>query len=75
MRSQARRDRGKRHSMDDRGHGEPAWGPRPVGSIERGELVGLLEEVRAVWDAAGGMGYPWGPCYRLILLTGDRRGE
>ena len=21
------------------------------------------------------MNYPWGPYYRLILLTGDRRGE
>jgi integrase len=127
-------------------HVAPAWGPRPVASIERGDLVRLIEEVRvrralevhdghrilrrvrggpgaaaevrkwtramfqfamdaglrpdnpfadvrnrdrqrrrnrvlsmeelrAVWNAAGGMGYPWGPCYRLILLTGDRRGE
>ncbi len=28
-----------------------------------------------MWDAAAGMGYSWGPCYCLILLTGDRRGE
>jgi integrase len=127
-------------------HVAPAWGPRPVVSIERGDLVRLIEEVRvprthevhdgnrilrrirggpgaaaevrkwaramfqfamdaglrpdnpfadvrnrdkqrrrdrvlsmeelrAVWDAAGSMGYPWGFCYRLILLTGDRRGE
>jgi integrase len=128
-------------------HVLPAWGNRPVASIERGDLVRLLEEVRvprnvdmqddsgrilrrirggpgaaaevrkwcramfqfavdaglrpdnpftdvrnrdkqrvrdrvlsmgelrAVWEAAGSMGYPWGPYYRLILLTGDRRGE
>jgi integrase len=34
-----------------------------------------MEELRAVWEAAGDLGYPWGPWYRLILLTGDRRGE
>jgi hypothetical protein len=34
-----------------------------------------MAELRAVWEAAGGLGYPWGPWYRLILLTGDRRGE
>jgi integrase len=34
-----------------------------------------MEELRAVSDAAGDMGYPWGPWYRLILLTGDRRSE
>ena len=127
-------------------HVLPAWGARPVASIERGDLVRLIEEVRvprtvearqgertlrcmrggpgaaaevrkwcramfqfavdaglrpdnpfadvrnrdrqrprdrvlsmaelrAVWEAAGGLGYPWGPWYRLILLTGDRRGE
>jgi integrase len=41
----------------------------------RRDRVLSMEELRAVWDAAGSMGYPWGPCYRLILLTGDRRGE
>ena len=41
----------------------------------RRDRVLSMEELRAVWDAAGGLGYPWGPCYRLILLTGDRRGE
>ena len=34
-----------------------------------------MAELRAVWEAAGDLGYPWGPWYRLILLTGDRRGE
>lgn len=34
-----------------------------------------MPELAAVWEAAGAMGYPWGPYYRLILLTGDRRGE
>ncbi|MGO9996170.1 MAG: tyrosine-type recombinase/integrase [Acetobacteraceae bacterium] len=34
-----------------------------------------MAELVAVWEAAGPMNYPWGPYYRLILLTGDRRGE
>ena len=34
-----------------------------------------LAEARAVWDAAGAMGYPWGAFFRLLLLTGQRRGE
>ena len=41
----------------------------------RRDRVLSTEELRAVWDAAGGMRCPWGPCYRLIILTGDRRGE
>jgi len=41
----------------------------------RRDRVLLMQELRAVWDVAGAMGYPWGPCFRLILLTGDRRGE
>lgn len=39
------------------------------------ERVLLMPELAAVWEAAGAMQYPWGPYYRLILLTGDRRGE
>ena len=35
----------------------------------------LMSELAAVWEAAEAMNYPWGPYYRLILLTGDRRGE
>ena len=41
----------------------------------RRDRVLSMEELRAVWDAAGDIGYPWGPCYRLIVLTGDRRSE
>lgn len=33
------------------------------------------EELRAIWRAAGSIGYPFGPYYRLILLTGQRRAE
>lgn len=33
------------------------------------------EEVRAVWLASGALSYPWGPFYRLALLTLQRRDE
>lgn len=39
------------------------------------DRVLTMAELVAVWEAAGVMGYPWGPWYRLIMLTGDRRGE
>ncbi len=32
-------------------------------------------ELRAVWRAALGLGYPFGPFYRLLMLTGQRRAE
>lgn len=34
-----------------------------------------LEEARIVWQAAGTLGYPFGPVYRLIMLSGCRPGE
>jgi len=39
------------------------------------ERVLSLGEARIVWHAAGTLGYPFGPLYRLILLTGCRPGE
>ena len=32
-------------------------------------------ELRKVWQACGGMGYPFGPLIRLLILTGQRRDE
>jgi integrase len=32
-------------------------------------------EVGAIWRAAGGLGYPFGPLVRLLLLTAQRREE
>ncbi|MBI1191411.1 MAG: tyrosine-type recombinase/integrase [Tepidisphaera sp.] len=34
-----------------------------------------MDELRQVWDAAGEMGAPFGPMYRLLILTGGRRAE
>ena len=55
----------------------------PVQGLMRGELapaedVGRAlsdDELRAVWQAAGEIGYPFGPYYRLLILTGQRRNE
>ncbi len=33
------------------------------------------DEIRVVWLAAGDLGYPFGPFFRLALLTGQRRDE
>jgi integrase len=42
---------------------------------KRREVVLSLEEVRVAWRAAGTLGYPFGPIYRLIMLTGCRPSE
>lgn len=33
------------------------------------------EELRALWIAADGEGFPWGPAFKLMMLTGARRKE
>ena len=46
--------------------------PKPVASRER-----VLEddELSAIWDATSKLGYPFGPLYRLLIVTGQRREE
>lgn len=46
--------------------------PSPDKSRER-ELSD--EELRSVWQAADKIGYPFGPVVKLLILTGQRRGE
>ena len=33
------------------------------------------DEIRAAWNAAGKLPYPYGPCFRLLMLSGQRRSE
>ena len=33
------------------------------------------EELKAVWKRAGDIGYPYGTIIKLLILTGQRRGE
>ncbi|AJE46148.1 phage integrase [Celeribacter indicus] len=54
----------------------------PVAGMRRPELtyaprerVLSMDELRAVWGAAGEMGYPFGPMVRLLILTAQRRAE
>lgn len=33
------------------------------------------DELRALWEAAGDIGYPFGPYVKMLMLTGQRKGE
>jgi integrase len=46
--------------------------PATVASRER---VLTDEELALVWNASKGLGYPFGPMFRLLILTGQRREE
>lgn len=53
----------------------------PITRLDRDEVytererVLSMDELCRVWDAAGELGYPFGPMYRLLILTGQRRAE
>src|SRR5262249_30022262 len=46
-----------------------------IGEREARDRVLTDEELRALWRASERMGYPYGPLYRLLALTGLRIGE
>ncbi len=52
----------------------PAVGITPEEEIER-ERVLTADEIGAVWSAFDRLGYPFGPLFKLLLVTGQRRGE
>jgi integrase len=66
---------------------EDAYGltANPCADIEIDKVIGQEkmardrvlsdEEIRALWRACDSLGYPWGSCYKLLLLTGCRRAE
>jgi len=55
----------------------------PIHGMVRNDLVANGEagraltddELRVIFHAAGELGHPFGPMYRLLMLTGQRRGE
>jgi integrase len=53
----------------------------PVGKIEKPgketkrERTLSDDEIEAIWDAAGSLGYPFGAFFRMALVTGQRRQE
>jgi integrase len=57
-------------------------GASPLAGMERPEIAYrprerflTMEELRAIWDGAGQMGYPFSPLFRLLILTGQRKTE
>jgi len=55
----------------------------PIHGLKRGDLEKNEEagraltdaELRYIWHAAGSLGYPFGPMYQMLMLTGQRRNE
>jgi integrase len=45
--------------------------PRPKAR----DRVLSAEELRAIWDGCEALGYPFGPLFKLMILTGQRRAE
>jgi integrase len=68
-------------SIDQRGYGikvNPCSGLKParlVGEKVARDRVLTDDELFAFWRATGRMGYPVGPLYRLLILTGLRLNE
>jgi integrase len=66
------------------GTGEYGLDVSPLERLRPAELIGAREartrtltdaELRAVWEAADRMVYPYGPVFRLLILTGQRKRE
>ena len=53
----------------------PAGGVQAPGKETVRDRVLADAELKAVWKACEGLGYPFGPLFRLLILTGQRRGE
>ena len=53
----------------------PATGIRPIANEVSRDRTLSQSELAAVWKAAGDMGYPFGPFFQMLILTGQRRGE
>jgi integrase len=48
---------------------------RLIGARKPRQRVLNDDEIRAFWAATGEMGYPYGPLFRMLLLTGQRERE
>ena len=53
----------------------PADTIRPPSREKIRDRVLNLDEIKAIWAACKQMGYPWGPIFQLLLLTGARLRE
>ncbi|MCA0272382.1 MAG: integrase arm-type DNA-binding domain-containing protein [Proteobacteria bacterium] len=53
----------------------PVAGVKPVAKEASRERVLSDDEIRLFWRACEGVGEPWGPLGKILLLTGQRLGE
>jgi integrase len=53
----------------------PMTGISAPNPAEKRKHVLNSDELKALWLVTGDLGYPFGPLYRLLLLTGQRREE
>jgi integrase len=53
----------------------PIAGLKPPSAVTRRKRTLSLEELRVFWAATGEMPWPFGPYFRLLLLTGQRLNE
>jgi integrase len=53
----------------------PCTGMRPPAPEVSRDRVLADDELRRLWQAADGLGYPFGPMFKLLALTGQRLGE
>lgn len=53
----------------------PVAGVKPPGKEQSRERVLTDAEAVAVWRGCEGLGFPFGPIFRLLLATGQRRSE
>ena len=47
----------------------------PKESERKRDRILTDDEIKLFWDGCGKIGYPFGPCFKLMLLTGRRRGS
>ena len=59
----------------DRLQGSPCAGVKPPMAERARDRILTDDEVRWFWQATGEIGFPFGPLFRLLLLTGQRRDE
>jgi integrase len=53
----------------------PVAGLKPPTKEKHRDRILTVDELAAVWRAAGRLGYPFGPAIRLLIATGQRREE
>lgn len=53
----------------------PVFGIKPPAKDKSRDRVLTDEELRRLWPAWSDIGWPFGPLFKLLLITGQRRGE